>query len=895
MTQCLGEQGQAGQAGEGAGGAGGRGPLAGQAWPVPPGDPVAAGVERLLAQVDRLCAVSPVVLVVEDLQWADEASVLAWQRLAGAVGQVPLLVAGSVRPGPGREDLDRLRRALRAGGGTVVPLGPLPPGELSELAGVLAGGRPGRRLAGVMRRAGGNPLYARELVDALVRDGQVLVDAGVAELAGREGAEVPASLAEAIGGRLAGLRPETTAVLVWAAVLGQEFTVTDLAVVTSRTPAQLMAAIGEAVTAAVIGETTRQAAGETTDAVTGGVVGAGARLAFRHGLIRQVLYDSTPEPVREASHQQAAWALAAAGAAPERVAAQLAAGPEAFDPWVLDWLTDAAPVLTYQAPQLAARLLRGTIGPLPQDDPRREALEIALVTVAYLLLLGDDVERVARPLLARTADPDRAAQVACLLAYSLARTGRPAEAVVVADEALARPGLSSTWTARLLARQAVTVTMLSQWDRATSLIRQALAGAEQANDPPAAGYALHALSMVEYNHRRNNALSLDHIDRALTVIGDDPQTTDLRLTLLSNRTGRLFELDRHAEASTTIAQALVLAERAGTPQMVFIRSISVGCHMNAGQWDDALTVLEMASGVPETDFMRVYLHGVAAWIAGRRDDQAMAEQHLAAIAGQALDSFPYIAIVPLVLGARALVAEQAGRPEEALAALAQCLEPGPAEGIPGRYVLLPTLTRLAVTAGDTATATAAATAAAQEAGSEPPLPIRTAVADHCRGLADGDPAPVLAAARYYQSAGRPPEQAEALEDAAVLLAGRGDLPAARKAAGEAAGIYRDLGARWDLRRAAARLNPYDIRLPARAQRTRPARGWQALTPTETQIARLAAAGQSNPDIAAELWLSRNTVQHHITHILAKLGARSRTEIARHALNHPNTTTHQTAR
>jgi DNA-binding CsgD family transcriptional regulator len=63
-------------------------------------------------------------------------------------------------------------------------------------------------------------------------------------------------------------------------------------------------------------------------------------------------------------------------------------------------------------------------------------------------------------------------------------------------------------------------------------------------------------------------------------------------------------------------------------------------------------------------------------------------------------------------------------------------------------------------------------------------------------------------------------------------------------------------------------------------------GWQALTPTETKIAYLVAAGQSNPDIAAGLWLSRNTVQTHVSHILTKLGARSRVEIAREALQHP---------
>jgi hypothetical protein len=79
--------------------------------------------------------------------------------------------------------------------------------------------------------------------------------------------------------------------------------------------------------------------------------------------------------------------------------------------------------------------------------------------------------------------------------------------------------------------------------------------------------------------------------------------------------------------------------------------------------------------------------------------------------------------------------------------LAQCLEPAIAEGMPGREVLLPALTRLALAAGDTATAAAAAQAAAAEADREP-LPGTTAVASHCRGLVGGDPAPVLAVAAY---------------------------------------------------------------------------------------------------------------------------------------------------
>jgi DNA-binding NarL/FixJ family response regulator len=59
-------------------------------------------------------------------------------------------------------------------------------------------------------------------------------------------------------------------------------------------------------------------------------------------------------------------------------------------------------------------------------------------------------------------------------------------------------------------------------------------------------------------------------------------------------------------------------------------------------------------------------------------------------------------------------------------------------------------------------------------------------------------------------------------------------------------------------------------------------GWAALTPSEVKIAELVAEGRSNTEVATELFLSRRTVQSHVSHILTKLGARSRVEIAREA-------------
>jgi DNA-binding NarL/FixJ family response regulator len=129
------------------------------------------------------------------------------------------------------------------------------------------------------------------------------------------------------------------------------------------------------------------------------------------------------------------------------------------------------------------------------------------------------------------------------------------------------------------------------------------------------------------------------------------------------------------------------------------------------------------------------------------------------------------------------------------------------------------------------------------------------------------------------------ELATALEDAAVLLARRGDERAARTAFGEAGEIYAKLGALWDQRRADARIRRHGIRRGTRGPRNRPRYGWEALSPTELMIADLVAKGASNPDIAAELLLSRRTVQSHVSHILQKLNVRSRVEIARETVAH----------
>jgi DNA-binding CsgD family transcriptional regulator len=858
MAECL----------DGAGGAGGirlaRG--LGTGGGVFAGDPVLGAVEEALALVDRLCAVSPLVLVAEDLQWADEASLLVWHRLSRAVGQLPLLLAGSVRPGTGRQNIELLRRGLASRGGAVTELGPLPDAEIGELVARLVGGQPGAGLAGLLRRAAGNPLYVREFADGLVRDGQIRVEAGVADLAGGpHPVRVPETLAAAVGGRLSRLPGDAFTVLRWAAVLGQEFSVTDLGTVTGRSAADLITIVD-----------TAQAAGVVAD--------AGSRLAFRHGLSRQVLYEGMPAALRAALHLQAARALAAADAPPERVAAQLAAARGPADGWLLDWLTRAAPSLIYRAPQVAADLLSAALAQVADADPRRDGLEASLVSVAFLLARHEEVQQRGRRLMLSAADPDRCAEMAWLVAYSLILTGQAADGTVVARRALARPGLSQGRAARLQAVEALSLALRGELDAAAQVAAAGLAAAELSGEPLAAGYALHALSTLSAV-QADHAGRLGYIERGLAAVGTDPQGADLRLLLLSNKSFALVILDRQDDALGTARQALVLAEQVGTHRLSMIRAALAGLDFEAGRWEDALAELEPVLGSPSPAYYGLQVHGMIAQIAAHRDDQQIAREHLAAVADLQFQDVTFWANAHPVLHTQTIAAERAGRPGEAIAVLAQCLSPDIGEQMPSRYLLLPTLVRLALASADDDLAAAATEAALADARRQPSLRRLRSAAEHCQGLLAADRGAVLAVAEYHRGAGRPLEQAQALEDAAVLTAAAGDLTAARQLLTAASALYAGLGAHWDIRRATERLRHYGVRRGRGAFRSRPATGWAALTPTEAAVARLVAAGRSNPDVAAAMFLSRNTVQTHVSHILAKLGARSRAEIIRQALQH----------
>jgi DNA-binding SARP family transcriptional activator/DNA-binding CsgD family transcriptional regulator len=827
-----------------------------------PADPVLGAVDRLLALVDELCADSPHVLVVDDLQWADEASVLVWHRLCAATRQLPLLLVAATRPAPDRAELAQLRRGVRSRDGVVLDLLPLTGEDVELLIEDQIGSPPGPGLRELAARGAGNPLYVKEMVDVLLRAGAVEVAGGQADVEDPEEFEAPRSVVAAVDRRLDFLPARTQEVLRWGALLGMEFAVGDIAAVLGSRPSDLLEPLEAAVAANVLIDT-------------------GTQLAFRHPLLRQALYDRLLAGTRTALHRQAAEALARIGAPVKRVAEQLVAAPATVDEWVLDWLAGHHAAVSNRAPLIAVELLERALAAAGGDDPRREVLLVALVKVLFRLERNPETQ--AQQALDAATDAYAVEEMRHVLAALRHRRGDTEGAVATLGASADDPAVPELW--RVRHRQLLANFRrgdLSDLDTAEKAAHETKARSD--GDRYLTAHALQTLWLVD-SVRREHDSALTHIDAAIEAVGDEHELADLHLDLLDNRVFTLQNLDRLAEAGDALRTAGGVAARHAMPVGL---QVSVAVHRYwEGRWDEALVELDTVTedgpaitfyGLREPGPAALLLHGVAALIAGRRDDRAQAAAHLdaaeeyAPATGAERESFDFLMV------ADALAAEQRGEHRQALTILEPILNPTYAQMML-RHQWLPAFVRLAMDQDDRERALRALAVCEEEAAKERrPARARAAVS-WCRGLIEEDPAPVLDTAEHFRAVGRRPELAAALEDAAVLLAGTGRLDAAQAAFEEAAELYTALVARWDLRRAETRLRRLGVRRGALSSSIRPGHGWESLTPIEVRIASLVAEGRSNPDIAAELSLPRRTVQAHVARLLGKLETPSRSGVA----------------
>lgn len=848
--------------------------------PPPIGDPALERTllfESVARLLERLARQSPTVLLIDDLQWADPASIELVHQLTHGIERHPVALVLTYRSGE-RPETGRLRQllvALRRGASIEeIELQRLDRQTVEALAREFLGGRVPASLLDILVRAGGTPLFIDAFLRGLLDRGQLTRVADAWTLTDSS-IEVPAAVRDLILERLDGLDPTARRVVELVALTGAALS-HDVLVGTGELEPVVLADAVEHLTAVGV-------LAEEIDA---------AELAYRltHPLYQEVAAGALSEIGRRRGHAALATAL-------ERVA------PTDLEGLGRHYLA-AGPALDRSQ---ALKVLTAAGGRAARRGGYDEAVRFFVAAVT----------------LARQAD-DRAALASLLeqLAEARQRSGQTDAAVASWTEALeiARASGEATMIARL--HRALGIAEFDRGRLVAGLEHLDRAAEELAPEPPSPEHgSVHfarvtvlrrleqrdelltvaqqledvatalgsALTRAQAHYARACALvdhgrlaeALDHATEGLQwarEAGDDTVTYRLH-TVCCDAAAALGDHTRllhHSHAGRELLSTLGVAVVAGGAGLY--RALGA---FQAGAWDDALAMsdedLEVARRTDNARLTAVVL-AARAWLLAFRGDLDEAEalvrevrQGSDASAQADRRGFGFISI------AEARLAIEQGQPERALAAL------GPDRTAvstwAGTWAWVGTEPEVLARAGDVAGARGAAEALA--AVSSPLIAAETAYSEGLIRLAasdhDGAREELLRSIELFEALSMPFHSARSrLELAGVLVASHPTR--ATDEAEQALEAFDRIPAKRYADRARNLLGRLGVR--SRPQRP-PSRPDGPLSRRELEVALLVAEGLTNAEIAERLTVSVRTVTSHLDHIYTRLGINSRVALARH--------------
>ena len=787
----------------------------------------------------------PLLVIVDDAQWADVPSLRFLAYLARRIADLPVALIASRRLGdelPAEPRLDA-NRAVE-----LVALGPLSAGAAAELVRSRLPGATECFCAACAEVTAGNPFYLEELVRTVTAEGVVPADEAVAQV--RQMA--PDTVSRSVLLRLSALPPEAELLARAVAVLGEA--------PLSR--------------AAELAELDRESAVSVASAlVDAGVLAGGDPLRFSHPIVRGVVYADVSGTRRGLMQLRAAELLSRSGAPPERVSAHLLAAPASAESWAIEPLRAAAAnALASGAPDSAVRYLRRALAEPP--PPQAEADVLTELGQAETAAAQPEAPGHLQAALELRDDPLARARVGLMLGRALSGQGRFVEAAAAfergREDARGRdPDLAAELEVGFIG---VGRLEPSLYPAAAKRIEALVAQPPERDAPGQRGL----LADVALARAWAGAPARDVLPLAERAWGGGAllaeQGPDSHAVYIL--TGALVSIDELDFELDVLGAALREARRRGSVMAVatasYCRSIPL---LMQGRIPESLADAEQAIG-SERDGWEQFLptaRGFCAMALLERGDPEAAELALQLPQPDRwLESLVYAPY----LDARARLRLVQRRPREALA---DALETGRLlEDTFGT-----TIGRGFVQWRCTATLAAAALGDRDQARALSDTELELARA----GGRTREIGAMLRAGAVLEEGERRIERLreavatlESSPSVLELLRALVDLGAALRRAGhrqEARGpLTRALDVASSRGATALAQRARDELLASGARPRRTAlRGVESLTPSELRVARLAAEGLRNREIAEALFVTGKTVDYHLRHIYQKLGGR----------------------
>ncbi|MEU9343183.1 AAA family ATPase [Streptomyces sp. NPDC048278] len=816
---------------------------------------------------------APVLVLVDDAQWSDPATLFALRTLPGRLATSRILWVLAVRSEAERPTVARVREDLEHLGARWLSLGPLPQRELEHIAADVLGAEPSPGLARMLRGVAGNPFLAIELVRSFSGSDAAEAEAGTADRLYRD---IPVAFRHSVAARLQQLPEDAVRLLQIGSVLGREFDFGTAARMLGRQVGSLLSGVEAALNSGLL----------SAD---------GPRLAFRHDLLRQAVHEDLLPAVRTALHREAAESLRATGARSAEVAwhVVMAGGP--VDDDAVTTLHTAVRELSSTAPDAAADLAQRIAGLLPPRDRRR----VGLLTDAAEYLGRTRRVHEALDLVDATLsdglDPLQEANLRLVAAETHQATGDDAAAMTHLRRALDLPGLPSDLRVLLLKTQATGHVYLGNITAAEQTDTGLVAASYRSHDP-AVVVSVMVFQSQTFFYRGRLTRALELAEAATARASAEPTAPYLRppripalwLATVLTSTDRLADTERVLREGQREAEALGLGW--SLPHWHARRACAL---LEQGALDDA--AVEAEAGLAVADELEItqpnpQAHAVLALVDIRRGDLAGARDQLrAAEAGSGTTAQRYALWVSL---ARACLADAEGRDAAAAAALTGRFE----DGEPTRLLVLPpshwpSIVRIALRGGEPSVAQAVSGVLRTLTARDDSQEIIGAVRAHVDGLLHGDPRALASAVDGYRSTGRRLALAAACEDLGELLAAAAETAQAIPYLEEAGELASASGALGDQERIERRLRQLGVRAgtggPGPDTIGHPE--WGSLTESERKLIPLVVDGLTNRAIADRLYVSVHTVNTHMRHIFTKLGINTRVELTRLAVERGDVT------